>query len=217
MKRASTILLMSLGLASLCSCCIDTSGLGYPMRYDFSFIFLDADGNNLAEGIDIVDQNPRNVPREDATFGVVSDKGTRLDIILSNPGDKYDNNNYREIGFFPDTPYGLPEPETQPYFVYKKVGGISLIANDFVLFANACEPQEILTYQIVCPYIFGDDDVHAVTTYWKEQGKEDGMVNKEYFMECYKVEFEGKVINDINHDWERLLYESNSVAITIDR
>ena len=132
MKRASTILLMSLGLASLCSCSIDTSGLGDPMRYDFSFIFLDADGNNLAEGIDIVDQNPRNVPREDATFGVVSDKGTRLDIILSNPGDKYDNNNYREIGFFPDTPYGLPEPETQPYFVYKKVGGISLIAHDFV-------------------------------------------------------------------------------------
>ena len=54
---------------------------------------------------------------------------------------------------------------------------------------------EKITYQLSCPYIFGDDATHDIITWWKQNS--DGSLNAL----CYRIEFEGKEFTQITYDY----------------
>ena len=68
--------------------------------------------------------------------------------------------------------------------------------------------SEKLTFELTCPYVFGDDAVHEIITYWKE-----GNVSTCSCL-CYCIELEGKEYTQITH----AQYDQSSVAtIILDR
>jgi hypothetical protein len=198
MKRIITIIVLAVSAFSLSSCGFAGGiELKDQMQYNISFVFQDAEGNNLAEGIDLEDWTPVDVPKEQATFGqVVSDY--KLDIILSKQSDKFNSTN----------------EYYHPILIYTKTDDCICIGNNLILYTGLAEPQNKLTYHITCPYIFGDEEIHVITTYWKELGNKH---NATYLAECYMVEFDGQTITDIRHDPTNRTYRENYVTLTINR
>ena len=46
----------------------------------------------------------------------------------------------------------------------------------------------MLTYKIKCPYIFGDDAVHELVTYWEIPNERNPSAK------CYRITFEGNEV-----------------------
>ena len=219
MKRIFTIIVFVVATfilsSSSCGYSIDGVKIGDEMLYNIGFVFQDAEGNNLAEGIDLEDWIPANLPKEQATSGQVASY-YKLDIILSKQSDKFDNTTYKYIRNYAHTgPILNTDTDVNyPKLTYRKINGCVFIGNSFLLYTGLVEPQDKLTYQITCPYIFGDDEVHTITTYWKELGDK---IQNTYFGECYKVEFDGQTITDIGHGSGDRIYQTNDVTLTIER
>ena len=57
---------------------------------------------------------------------------------------------------------------------------------------NDCPEEKTLTYKLKCPYVFGDEAVHEVVTYWNIP-KAKSSVN-DHYAKCYRIEFEGNEI-----------------------
>jgi hypothetical protein len=162
-----------------------------------SFAFQDAEGNDLS--IDI----------ERSTYGQI-ESPYKLDIILSKQSDKYDNEKYNVIN-----PDAYEMASNRLILLYQPVGQHIYLTNDFRLHTGYAENQEMLTYQLTCPHIFGDNDMHIITTYWERSGKK---IKSDYFFKCYKVEFDGQTITDINQTISDDYYhKSNYVILTVNR
>ena len=206
----SKIVIFSLFLSAfICGSCTPAyMRYGDSIYYSLSFIFQDAEGNNLAEGIDLYDWIPSDKPQEQATSGQVAD--CKIDIILSKQSDKYNNEHYHliEPGMIDYEPY-------TPILMYQRYNGQILLGNRFHIYMDYVEPQEKLTYKITCPYIFGDNEIHVITTYWKKELGES--ILHSYYPECYMVEFDGKVITDIGFNPEDKVHKRNYVTLTVNR
>lgn len=207
MKRIFHIIILFFGLIILTTSCdfiLYDKGMGNQMQYHISFVFQDAEGNNLAEGIGVEDMYP-DMPKEQVTDGKVV--GYKLDIILSDPGDFND----KRYPFYDEVSGKVYDP---PILKYKYTEDNNIyIENNFCFYRGVVKPQEKLIYEITCPHIFGDDKVHVITTYWT--GEQGETVLSSFFPVCYKVEFEGKIITDIRYD---LPYTyKNNVILTVNR
>jgi len=207
MKRIFHIIILFFGLIILTTSCdfiLYGKGMGNQMQYHISFVFQDAAGNNLAEGIGVEDMYP-DMPKEQVTDGKVV--GYKLDIILSDPGDF----NTKQYPFYDEASGKVYDP---PILKYKHTEDNNIyIENNFCFYTGVVKPQEKLIYEITCPHIFGDDKVHVITTYWT--GEQGETIFSSFFPVCYKVEFEGKIITDIRYD---LPYTyKNNVTLTVNR
>lgn len=214
MKRFSTIFILAIASFMLSSCgdyILAGKGmikLGDQMQYSMSFVFRDAEGNDLSKGIGVEDAYP-NLSKEQITFGEVLDY--KLDIILSDPGELFNNKLYNV-----NDPEAVELAYNPPILIYQYTEDNIYLGNNFLLYTGIVNPQDKLTYEITCPHIFGDNEIHVITTYWKKDLGEK--ISTTYFPECYKVEFDGKEITDIGHDFkEEKIYRSNYVTLTVNR
>lgn len=212
MKRLLTIFAFTVTSFILGSCGDYILGgkvkLGDQMQYNMSFVFQDAEGNDLSKGIGVEDAYP-NLPKEQITFGEVLDY--KLDIILSDPGELFNNKLYNV-----NNPEAVELAYNPPILIYQYTEDNIYLGNNFLLYTGIVNPQDKLTYEITCPHIFGDNEIHVITTYWKKDLGEK--ISTTYFPECYKVEFDGKEITDIGHDFkEEKIYRSNYVTLTVNR
>lgn len=158
--------------------------------YNLYLNFRDRSGNDLVKGIPL-----------SAFSGSVEDSLYTLDIIVSEPCSNWDNDIYNapaKPGFEPDV--------NRPRLSLSKYNGYSYLRNQFSLPVNDCPQQEILTYKIKYPYIFGDDEVHELVTYWEIPKDKRNPSAK-----CYRIEFEDNEITPTTMD----NYEYNYTAAII--
>ena len=67
-----------------------------------------------------------------------------------------------------------------------------------------------LVFQFTCPYVFGDNEVHNIVTFWKRKRSNRPTSDNP----CYRIEFDGKVITGITHkDYNQL----SLATIVLDR
>ena len=56
---------------------------------------------------------------------------------------------------------------------------------------------EKITFKLICPYVFGDDDEHEIVTWWELKTLDD--VGELDCTLCCRVDLDGKVFNKINY------------------
>lgn len=136
-------------------------------QYDMILCFQDASGSNVSEGIDAF----VNITNE----GTVNPDIYSLDIILQD----YDT------GESLSGSHGYPAVYTSSLktIEYKKLGTCIRIS-----FSQDSENNKVrrFTYQLKCPYIFGDKEMHELVTYWT--------LKDNHYAECNRIEFEGQEI-----------------------
>jgi len=136
--------------------------------------FQDASGKDLVKGIELADSL------------------YTLDIILSEPCKNWDNNIYNtraRSGMIPQV--------YRPVFDCEKLdNGYYVLTNYFSIPQGDCPETKMLTYKLKCPYLFGDDAVHELVTYWNISNKS----HENVYGKCSRIEFEGKVFDKITYD-----------------
>jgi len=182
-------------LLIICSSCVDILahlfGYGSPdpesVTYNLGLSFQDASGNDLVKGIGLEGWSV-GMPIEDDLYYLVKDSLYTLDIILSEPCKNWDNKIYNvpaRPGFEPITNH-----PTLGMNIYDN-GYCYLTSDFFRVPVNECPEEKILTYKLKCPYVFGDEAVHELVTYWDIPKKK---ILSSYYAKCYRIEFEGKEI-----------------------
>ena len=139
--------------------------------YNLNLNFQDSAGNDLINGI-----------KFNKSLGSLENDLYSLDIIVSEKCWNWDNDIYNSParpGFEPDVhrpTLGLAE--NNDYF---------FLTNQFGLPVNDCPKQTKLTYKIKCAYVFGDEEVHELITYWN--------ISKDNpYAKCYRIEFKDNEI-----------------------
>lgn len=141
--------------------------------YWLTVSFRDASGNDLVAPLG----EERWKPERDHSnwAGEINPDKYKLDIILSNPHETWDNNIYNtraKDGVIPDVnrPYLSIAKYNEDYkgtLTYKgeELDGYCYLFSNFNIPAiNGI--QKSLTYKITCPSIFGDNQIHEIVTYW---------------------------------------------------
>ncbi|MCR5827655.1 MAG: hypothetical protein K6G53_04495 [Bacteroidales bacterium] len=154
--------------------------------YFIDISFKDSLGNDLvaplAEDRYISDQ------QIDKWWGEIDPERYKLEII-SQSGDIIAHDRYsgslRKPQFFMskyDSNYKLVSDEDTGCYYLEQI--LQLPAIVYVL-------QQQLTYRIICPTIFGDDNIHEIITYW-DFSKEDitPPLRNDKFPECYGIIYE---------------------------
>ena len=144
--------------------------------------------------------------------GEINPDEYKLDIILSNPNDQYDNSIYanRASGFVrgrKDLEHLRPnfrlaqyadDYRWLPYFDNATLQDYNFARQYYLLssFSDGCGNglQDYLTYRFSCPAIFGDDTCHEIVVYWAEEGLKDANSTMQQFPVCTKVLFDGEEI-----------------------
>jgi hypothetical protein len=155
--------------------------------YNLGFNFQDSTGNDLVKGIGLEECISSDIAMKDALSGTVNRDFYVLDIIVSEPCMNWDNEIYNapaSPGFEPDV--------NRPKLTMNTNNGTCYLNNIFSVPADDCPEQEILTYKLKCPYVFGDEAVHEFVTYWDIPKTKTS--SSEYFAKCYRIEFEGNEI-----------------------
>lgn len=195
----------------LSSCCSNIDPFGNEMgdvyAYQLYFQFFDQYGNNFVEDVELEDWWPSNKPSSEANSGSVLKDSYSLDIILSKQSDKWNNKTYNV--------YGRPgfEPDVnRPEFIWYNDKNGCYLQSDLGLYSGYCSTQDVLTYEVVFPSVFGDNEIHIITAYWNHF---ENKQNTTYYPRCYRVEFESQVVELDNSDAYNPL--SNFVSLTVNR
>lgn len=154
--------------------------------YFLNFEFENKDGNALGRNLELSRWEPNNKPREEAAHGIIPRKTFHCDIILSRPSEYFDNVKYKT--HYADGTERLADM----CFAWRLDDAHCQIGYQFYLHLDLIEPQDILTYEIICPDIFGDKEKHVFTTYWRNHDYKVAESDKRTYPECYLVEYEGK-------------------------
>lgn len=133
--------------------------------YNIAFCFQDALGNNVSEGIGSEELR--------ANEGTIDPDLYSLDIVPQN----YING---ETVPGPDV---YPQSSSLGTMKHDKLG--TCLRNDFSWYEKKNNVRK-LTYKLQCPYIFGDEEVHELVTYWE--------FSENIYAKCYRIEFEGQEI-----------------------
>ena len=186
---------------------IDNSNIDHTDTYWLTINFRDAIGKDLVAPL--ADERWMMAADKDLTSwpGTINPERYHLDILLSNPHEIWDNAIYN----FKATNGSIPD-EYRPHFTIAKYndkyeGTLTYTGDDVegdsycYLFSNFMIPainglQNTLTYQLICPTIFGDSDSHAIVSYWTQNAgtADDLSVLVNGRPECYSVQFEGREI-----------------------
>jgi hypothetical protein len=156
------------------------------VSYQLDLSFQDASGNDLAKGIGLWEWIPGDLPQEQATGGAVKPELFVLDIMISEPCSTWDNKYYNaspRIGFQPDI--NRPQLSMSRY-----ENGCWYLGAKLSLPDGDCPEQKTLTYQLKCPYLFGDEAVHEFVAYWSITNRR----KTNTYAVCDRIEFEDKVI-----------------------
>ena len=149
-------------------------GPGIQVDYKLGLCFQDASGNNLVEGIGLEHWIPSNVPVENATGGGVIPGLYTLDILVSEPSSDI------ELKFLPD------RRNLTRYYLRDNW----YLTNDLFLSPDYWKEKQKIIFRLKCPYVFGDEKVREVATYWNVTKTTKPWVK--FNTECYRIEFEGK-------------------------
>lgn len=160
--------------------------------YELALSFQDSSGNDLVKGIEL-EEWPADISMENAQWGTVKSDTYKLDIIVSEACE----NRYDEIGFELDNRHILG--------MYRY--DYNYLRISFGLGVSDCPEEKMLIYSLKCPYVFGDDDVHELVTYWEIQKSK----NENYHIaKCYLINFEGNDITPTLKDGE-MVYAANII------
>ena len=142
--------------------------------------------------------------------GQIDPEDYKLEILLSNPNEQYDNSIYanRAAGFVRDSKdlehlrptFRLAQYADDyrwlPYFDNATLQEYNFDRQYYLLstFSDGCGNglQDHLTYRFSSPAIFGDDSCHEITVYWAEDAVKGASSMMQQFPICTKVLFDGK-------------------------
>lgn len=161
--------------------------MGDAHRYKLAFHFVDENDKSLAENLEFSSWIPSNKPMTEATWANVSRDCCSLEIILGKQSPLWDNDAYNVRG----DAWGVITEVHKPFFIWTQMDEKDILISDFMLYSALCYPQEKLTYQIVCPQIFGDENKHEIVSHWHQPEEK---VNGEYFFECDHIEIDSRSI-----------------------
>jgi len=176
MKTLKTLGLLLSVMMSFSSCEFlfnQNSDVPRQAYYPLGLCFQDASGNSLAKGIGLEHWIPSDAPVEYATRGDVIPDLYTLDILVFEP-----HNNIE--------PYVIPNAFHRRLTTNTFWGSWHL-TNDFPLSVDKYPDTKKIIYRLKCPYVFGDEEVREVVTYWTKTTKSGVNFNTE----CYRIEFEG--------------------------
>ena len=74
--------------------------------------------------------------------------------------------------------------------------------------------NEKATFQLSCPYIFGDNKVHDIATWWKPEKIADAWLGHRFLElapSCYRIEIDGKEITEITYVSDLPYNQSGSI------
>ena len=191
----------------------------YPYGIPFSLqqlllSFQDKSGNDLVKGIGFWSNywlafNPVDSTRlvytgteggETDAWGVVNSELYTLEYAFN--GIPYDKNILADydwekppLGFRRGKPFSKKYPELNGNYDY--------------LFFNTVSRTGKITFKLSCPYLFGDDAVHDIDTWWKYEEDIE-------FPICYRIEFGGKEITEITYIYDPP-YKDEFGAIWVNR
>jgi hypothetical protein len=184
----------------------------YPNIEHFLLLsFQDTSGNNLVEGIGVV--NSECSP--DSTWCNVQPDLYSLEVIY--PESAFDifkyhlENNY----FYPSSGCKLSclNDIFPTLTVFNTRNSKNILEGDnLAIYVLSFRPDnvEMLTYMLSCPYIFGDDKVHEIVSYWRTP--EDSMNDR--CRACYRVVIDGKEFTELAYD---NLEQNSLVSITLEK
>lgn len=153
--------------------------------YNLGLSFQDVSGKDLVKGIGLEEWSA-GTSMEGATWGSVNADLYVLDIIFSEPCENWDNKIYNSParpGFIPDV--------NRPKFLMDIYNGNCHLTNSFAYPADDCPEQKMLTYKLKIPYVFGDEAVHELVTYWDIPNKKSSLNS---YAKCNRIVFEGNEI-----------------------
>ena len=172
--------------------------------YKLNFSFQDASGNDLVKGIELTEESswPPDVPYKEATGGYVKNSSYRQEIIFSEPchrpsSPRMDSYNKLAMTKFTD---GYCYLTTHELFTHIK---------------KDCPDEKMLTFKLKCPYVFGNEAVHELVTYW-----DIPKIRKwNTYATCNRIEFEGKVITPkiVESSQQKYVYMSYATIILESR
>ena len=171
MKTLKTLGLLLSVMISFSSCdLIPFAAKESPtLIYKLGFCFQDASGNNLAEGIGLEEWIPSSIAMEDASWGPVTPDLYTLGVYVFDP---------------------CKTAAYSPRLMRKYYKGNWYLTSDVGIGVGDCPEVKKFTYMLKCPYVFGDEDIHEIVTYWNvpKITKSETL----FYAECYRIEFEGK-------------------------
>lgn len=181
-------------------------GPAYPGRgvqYNLGIVFRDNAGNDILPGIRFSSWDPAGAPMEDAVFGLVKESECSVKVILSDPAqlDRETSPSMAENGKLFVEPLST-EKDAEGCWLYLQFHSYTMMYN----------MQDEIAFEITCPHIFGDREVHVLSTYWREHYRMYGTV---YCPECYRIELDGSDIGEIRFDGNELI--ANRCVIVVDR
>ncbi len=168
-------------------------------QYGLWLSFIDAEGNDLVEGIESVE--PESSINN---ASVAPDQYTLVSSPDLNELWPWEGSIPQLMGMIPVDPWGR-----DPYPSLILTPSTNGYRHLFVQTTSAPWYEgflEKITYTLTCPYIFGDDLPHKIVTYWKE-------VNS-YYSVCDRIVIDGREITGITYsDKERISF----ATIVLDR
>ncbi len=186
------LLLCAGWVAVACVCCKSTPSASPPMPDVYSpyyqclliMSFVDAEGNDLVEGIEIISDDGSDLVAPDQ-YTLTSS----LPILVDTPGIRYDRHDLTPVPV-------LIQPE--------KIGEGKPDYNAFCFDAPLDRTLDLLeiTYRFTCRHVFGDDEPHEIVTYWrKPTGWNEDWIGQrlDYYRTCYRVVVDGQEFTDISY------------------
>lgn len=174
-KTSSTILLVGIIILSFTTSSCDLffhhtyMGPYYISNYNMAFSFTDATGKDLVKGISL--ENWKGVSEYDAVSGEVK-SGT-----YSFSGSmKYYMNGLTQGYDFSVLPLSMQRASNDVCY---------LLNNNRTGIGAVTEEEVCITYELSLPYVFGDDKVHTVKTYWEMPSYNRGVANEYNEIDCY--------------------------------
>ena len=171
-------LISLLTIALMGSCTPEKGGPNSNPFYGYSLFlsFQDESRNDLVDGIEF-DNWEGYTTKKDAIFGAVKPDLYLLEIVfpdgMKNPGK-------------PDPMLGIVKGEYASDDYYYLTFGTSSYRN---------QPfEEKITFRVKCPYVFGDNAIHDIVTWWVYTG------NHTFSAKCYRIEFDGKEYTQITYE-----------------
>jgi hypothetical protein len=170
--------------------------------YDLFLKFQDESGNSLLKGIECKDWV--FIPEYDEGVGSVNFDFYALEIAVPEPcQDTYFLANKERPGV-------ILEEKATPKLFLRLWNGNYYFEINYRSFENPwgeyenCPPAEMITYKLSCPFVFGDDAVHEIVTWWRPYSEKT--LNGHPKNLCYRIELDGEEFTQITTE----LYDGNS-------
>ncbi len=185
-----TILIVLVIMCSSCSKLYEKYSFGgIHVTYHTGYCFIDENGQNTVDALPLIEWSPKSVPSEEATSGMISTDEFSLECTLSDP---------TRLSDFPKGDFAVPNVHIEA-FDSKRYFVITL-----ALYTKWSNFQDVISFDLACPQLFGDDETHHIETFWRNHTQQRaGKKVPSYFPECYRIDIDGNSANDFTFDIDR--------------